>query len=96
MRIGQAFSFPGQTTDRNVRIGQGAQQFRRPKRCPLTKGSSRVDDRELRSLNAFREEFHPPKALLVSNEAAVRKVGEIEIIPRKIFLSRLWEGSLIG
>lgn len=55
-----------------------------------------MDDRDLRYLNAFREEFHPPKALLVSNEAAVRKVGEIEIIPRKIFLSRLWEGSLIG
>lgn len=59
------------------------------------KGTSRVDDRELRSLNAFREEFHPPKALVVSNETAVRKVGEIEIIPWRIFLSRLWEGGVI-
>lgn len=59
------------------------------------KGTSRVDNRELRSLNAFREEFHPPKALVVSNEAAVRKVGEIEIIPWRIFLSRLWEGGVI-
>lgn len=59
------------------------------------KGTSRVDNRELRSLNAFREEFHSSKALVVSNEAAVRKVGEIEIIPWRIFLSRLWEGGVI-
>lgn len=58
------------------------------------KGAGRVDDRELRSLNAFREEFGPSQALVVSNEPAPRKAGGMEILPWKTFLSRLWEGGL--
>jgi predicted AAA+ superfamily ATPase len=59
------------------------------------KGSSRVEDRDLRPLAAFLEEQKPRRAFLVCNETAERRVGEIRIVPWRSFLRALWSGDII-
>jgi len=59
------------------------------------KGSSRVEDRDLRPLAAFLEEQKPRKAFLVCNETVERRVGEIRIMPWRGFLGELWSGGII-
>ena len=60
------------------------------------KGTERVDDRELRALAAFREEYAPKKTILVCNESEERRAGDIRIIPWRRFLGLLWAGEIIG
>ncbi len=60
-----------------------------------TKGSSRIEKRELRSLTAFVEEYSPRKALVVCNERAERVHGQIRIMPWRNFLRDLWEGKIV-
>ena len=60
------------------------------------KGTSRVDQNELRSLSIFSEEYAPKAAIVVSNERAERRVGKIRIMPWRSFLDELWAGGLIG
>lgn len=60
------------------------------------KGTSRVDNRDLRPLVAFVEEYAPPKALVVCNERTERVSGQIRIVPWNIFLQELWAGEIIG
>jgi len=59
------------------------------------KGSSRVEQRDLRPMMAFAEEYAPKKALLVCNEREERVQGRIRIIPWRRFLEDLWEGKII-
>jgi predicted AAA+ superfamily ATPase len=59
------------------------------------KGSDRVDNRELRPLKAFIEEFSPRLALVVCNEPEERVVDQIHIMPWRHFLNELWEGRII-
>ncbi|HBR15845.1 MAG TPA: AAA family ATPase [Candidatus Omnitrophica bacterium] len=59
------------------------------------KGTSRVDSHDLRSLNAFGQEYAPKKLIVVCNEKEKRVVGKITILPWKMFLKRLWEGGVI-
>ena len=59
------------------------------------KGQSRVDNRELRSLAAFVDEFAPKSALVVCNEREERALGQIRIVPWRAFLRDLWEGRII-
>ena len=59
------------------------------------KGSGRVDNRELRPLKAFMEEFSPKRALVVCNESEERVLDQIRIMPWRQFLSELWEGQII-
>lgn len=59
------------------------------------KGTSRVDQRDLRSLTAFAEEYSPKKALVVCNEREERLHGNIRIYPWRNFLENLWEGKII-
>jgi len=59
------------------------------------KGTSRVDQRDLRSLTAFAEEYSPKKALVVCNEREERLHGNIRILPWRHFLENLWEGKII-
>ena len=59
------------------------------------KGSSRVEDRDLRPLAAFLVEQKPRKAFLVCNEKMERRVGEIRVIPWRSFLRELWSGDII-
>lgn len=58
------------------------------------KGGSRIDSSDLRPLQAFAEEFHPRKALLVCNEKAKRVAGKIHILPWREFLADLWSGAI--
>lgn len=59
------------------------------------KGSSRVDDRELRPLQAFIEEYKPMKAIVVCTEKEPRKVGAIYIMPWRSFLQELWADRVV-
>jgi len=59
------------------------------------KGSSRVDDRELRSLRVFLDECKPRAAIVVCNESAERVVQGIQVMPWEVFLSRLWGGDIM-
>ncbi len=60
------------------------------------KGTNRVDNRQLRPLTAFTEEYAPKKALVVCNERVERVVGPIRVMPWKTFLQALWAGEVIG
>jgi predicted AAA+ superfamily ATPase len=60
------------------------------------KGSNRVDNRELRPLKAFVEEFSPKLAIVVCNEREQRVVDQIRIMPWRQFLTELWEGRIIN
>ena len=59
------------------------------------KGTSRVDQSDLKSLKAFGQEHRPAKTLLVCNEKAARVTGKIRILPWRDFLADLWEGNII-
>jgi predicted AAA+ superfamily ATPase len=59
------------------------------------KGSSRVEQRDLRSLMAFIEEYSPKKALLICNEKEERVQGRVRIMPWRRFLEDLWKGKII-
>jgi predicted AAA+ superfamily ATPase len=59
------------------------------------KGSSRIDNADLRHLKVFIQEHRPKKALLVCNESAPRIVESIHVLPWRDFLSMLWEGTII-
>jgi predicted AAA+ superfamily ATPase len=59
------------------------------------KGSSRVDDRELRAVASFRDEYSPKKAIVVCNEGEERKIGNIRLMPWRLFLAALWAGDII-
>ncbi|MDP6776510.1 MAG: AAA family ATPase [Candidatus Latescibacteria bacterium] len=60
------------------------------------KGASRVDSRALRPLRSFTDEYRPKKAIVVCNEAQMRVVGEISIMPWRTFLQELWAGRVIA
>ncbi len=59
------------------------------------KGASRIDRHDLVGLNAFIEEHHPYKALVVCQEAKRRKLeGDIEVVPWREFLKELWDNAI--
>ena len=61
------------------------------------KASARVHDGDLRGLRALSEGHRACRKLLVCLEKEPRRVEpEIEILPWKAFLERLWEGGLLA
>ena len=60
------------------------------------KGTSRVDNTELRPLKAFIQEYRPARAYVVCNERAPRVHEDISILPWRDFLKRLWNGEVIS
>ena len=54
-----------------------------------------ADDRHMRGLRAFQEEYRVKEALLVTRDTKPRKVGNIRILPWNMFLEELWAGKLI-
>ncbi len=60
------------------------------------KGQSSVDNRNLRPLKAFIEEYATKKALVVCNEKEERVVSKIRVMPWRTFLEELWEGRIIS
>jgi predicted AAA+ superfamily ATPase len=59
------------------------------------KGARRGDDRELKSMKAFKEEHRARKSIVVCNEPAERIVEGIQIMPWRLFLSTLWSGDIL-
>jgi predicted AAA+ superfamily ATPase len=60
------------------------------------KGTSRVDDRDLRSLRLFRETHRPRLSVVVCNEPTERLVNGIRILPWQQFFRELWHGTIMG
>jgi uncharacterized protein len=59
------------------------------------KGTSRVDNRDLRPLRTFAETYSPNKAFVVCNERTQRVLGDIKIVPYQQFLQALWAGDIV-
>ena len=59
------------------------------------KSTRRVRPADLRGLRAFCEEHRPRGAIVVSNDPAPRRAGDIDVLPWKVFLDRLWGNDLI-
>lgn len=60
------------------------------------KGTSRVDDRDLRGLRLFGETHRPRLAIVVCNETAERVVDGIRIVPWRQFFRDLWAGEIVS
>jgi predicted AAA+ superfamily ATPase len=60
------------------------------------KGTSRIDNADLRSLKAFIQECRPVRSFVVCNEAAPRVHENIRILPWRYFLKMLWDGDVIS
>ncbi|MDH7511912.1 MAG: ATP-binding protein [Clostridiales bacterium] len=59
------------------------------------KGQRVVDNKDLRGLAAFMDEYQPKKALVVSLETEERVIGKIRILPWRRFLEELWTGGIV-
>ena len=60
------------------------------------KGTARIDNTDVRSLQEFVGEYRPRKAYVVCNERHPRVHKDIEILPWHGFLKRLWDGQVIS
>jgi predicted AAA+ superfamily ATPase len=59
------------------------------------KSSSSVDERHLRGLKAFQEEYKVKECIVVSMDEKPRQLGSIKVLPWKLFLENLWGGKII-
>lgn len=59
------------------------------------KATDSADDRHLRGLRAFQEEYKVREAILVSRDAKPRRMGNIRVLPWSLFLEELWSGKLM-
>ncbi|MFO8236166.1 MAG: DUF4143 domain-containing protein, partial [Bacteroidales bacterium] len=59
------------------------------------KSSEQVQSRHMKGLKYFSEEYKTKKQILVSNDPQPRKTGNIEIMPWRHFLDKLWDGDII-
>jgi predicted AAA+ superfamily ATPase len=60
------------------------------------KGTSRVDNKDLRPLKSFTLDYRPTRAFVVCNEGAARLHEDIHILPWRDFLNMLWDGEVIS
>ena len=60
------------------------------------KGASRIENRDVRPLTAFIEEYSPRVSVVVCNEREERIHRQIRIMPYRNFLHDLWEGKIIS
>jgi predicted AAA+ superfamily ATPase len=59
------------------------------------KATEHVKNEQLKGLKAFADEYSVEKKIVVSNDPLPRLVGDILILPWKIFLERLWANEII-
>jgi len=59
------------------------------------KGTDRVDNKSLKPIETFIDEYSPKKAIIVCNESEERLKGKVHILPYRKFLSALWKGEII-
>lgn len=50
---------------------------------------------QIKGLKAFAEEYTVKNLIVVSNDAAPRKIDNILTLPWNLFLQRLWNGEII-
>ena len=59
------------------------------------KGTSRVRPEDMKGIRAFCEEHRPRRAIVVSNDTAPRRAGDIDVLPWHVFLELLWGNAII-
>lgn len=59
------------------------------------KGTDNVQSRHLKGLRSFSEEYEVNKLIVVSNDPLERIVGDVTVLPWRIFLQKLWAGEII-
>ncbi len=59
------------------------------------KSTSLVNQRHLKGLKSFAEEYKVKKLIVVSTDPLPRKMGIITVLPWKNFLEQLWAGQVI-
>jgi uncharacterized protein len=59
------------------------------------KATTQAQERHLKGLKRFSEEYTVKKLFLVSNDPMPRKAGNIDILPWKVFLQQLWDNEII-
>ncbi len=60
------------------------------------KSTPRIQDRHLKGIRAFKEEFKMAQYIVVSREAAPRQTADgILILPWRDFIDRLWSGAIV-
>jgi len=60
------------------------------------KATEQVNQRHLKGLNSFAEDYQVRNLILVSNDPVPRRIDEISILPWRVFLDRLWAGEIIS
>jgi predicted AAA+ superfamily ATPase len=60
------------------------------------KSSDKINERHLKGLKSFSEEYKVKHLILVCNEPLPRLHQNIHILPYQVFLQKLWAGELIG
>jgi uncharacterized protein len=59
------------------------------------KATQMAQERHLKGLKNFAEEYTVKKLILVSNDPFQRKIGNVDILPWNIFLDKLWADQII-
>lgn len=59
------------------------------------KSTDNVQNRHLKGLKSFAEDYKTDRLILVSNDKYYRKIGSIEIMPIEHFLNELWSNNLV-
>lgn len=60
------------------------------------KSTEMANPGHLRGLKSFSEEYKVRRSILISNDPTPRKIGDILILPWRVFLEKLWAGEIIG
>ncbi|GHV65349.1 ATPase [Bacteroidia bacterium] len=60
------------------------------------KSCAEAQTRHIGGLKAFAEDYSVKKLLLVSNDLYPRMLGNVLVLPWKVFLQKLWAGELIS
>lgn len=59
------------------------------------KGTDNVQSRHIKGLKSFSDEYKVKKLIVVSNDPLERKMGDITVLPWKVFLAKLWANKII-
>jgi uncharacterized protein len=59
------------------------------------KTTEMVNERHLKGLKAFAEEYQVKKSIVVSNDPFPRSLGDIQVLPWKLFLDKLWNNEIM-
>jgi len=59
------------------------------------KATELANEKHLKGLKIFADEYKTKRLILVSNDILPRKTGNISILPWRVFLEELWSGEII-